>query len=270
MVPKPKEREPQDLMEHGKWMDASALMARVEAVRLQALTLARDRKDGSSRLEAATAVHNALLATMCFGYLPPLRDCSVLLTITAPPHQGCVHPDCQHRAAGCLGNRVYKQKSTGKWVLHVPHHKNTRVWQGTAIKVELPAEVAELLEHHLSWAHRALTGMCDKVAPTLFVNTNTGAPLKPQEVSKVWSKTVLEGSGVHFGPQTCRSIFAVGVRDSGHAHPGMAMVMGNSTPTWDAVYDRHFKKREVGEAMQHMSGWRQKMLEQAGRQEHRG
>jgi hypothetical protein len=54
-----------------------------------------------------------------------------------------------------------------------------------AIKFQLPQEVAELLEHHLTWGHRSLTGMVEVVAPTLFVNTSTGMPMKDQEISQV-------------------------------------------------------------------------------------
>ena len=179
MVPMPKSKDPEQLKEQGRWLDAPQLMARVEAVRVQALSDVQGMKAGNvPRLEAAKAVHNALLAAMCFGYMPPLRHNSVLLTITAPPHHGCIHPDCQHKHAGCLGNRVYRHSSTGLWWLDVPHHKNTRAWNGVAIKFQLPLEVAELLEHHLTWAHRSLTGMVEDVAPTLFVNTTTGMPIR--------------------------------------------------------------------------------------------
>lgn len=145
--------------------------------------------------------------------------------------------------------------------MEAPHHKNTRNWQGKAIKFELPLEIVELLQNHLEWGYNALTLCSDRVEPTLFVNTNTGAPLKPQEVSKVWSKTVLEGSGVHFGPQVARSIFVVGSRDNNMPmHPGMAMLMGNSDNVWDKVYDRHFNERQAQEALATMPKWRETML----------
>ena len=263
MVPRPKCREPEELKEQGRWMDAAELVARVEGVRLQALAMVASMEEGNTpKLDAAKAVHDALLATMCFGYMPPLRDNSVLLTITAPPFKGCMHPDCQHQATGCRGNRVHPHPVSGRWLLDIHHHKNTRVWHGKAIKIKLPVEVAELLQHHLTWAKAQLTGMHDEqVPPTLFVNTSTGAPLKPQEVAKVWSKTVLQGSGVHFGPHLCRSIFVVGNRDRGLPDsPGMAMLMGNSQAVWDSVYDRHFNNRQADAAMHAMQDWRAGML----------
>ena len=66
MVPMPKSREPEELKEEGRWMDAPQLMAKVEAVRLAALAQVVDMKAGAgvSRLEASKSVHNALLATM--------------------------------------------------------------------------------------------------------------------------------------------------------------------------------------------------------------
>ena len=267
MVPKPKSREPEQLKEDGKWMDAPQLMARVEAVRQAAVTNVTSMKAGvTSRLDAAKSVHNALLVTMCFGYMPPLRHNSVLLTLTAPPHLGCVHPDCQHKASGCLGNRVFRHHTYGSWWLDIPHHKNTKAWKGAAIKFELPGEVAELMQHHLTWGLRALTGMLEEVAPTIFVNTNTGMPLKDQEVSQYWQKTVLEGSGVKFGPQLCRSIFVSGARDLGLAPDsaaGMAMIMGNSQSVWDSVYDRHFNSRDATAAMAAMPALRKQMLHSA-------
>lgn len=265
MVPKPKAREPHQLKEQNKWMDAPELMARVEAVRLAALAEVEGMKAGTvTRMQAAKVVHNAMLATMCFGYMPPLRHNSVLLHLTGPPHAGCIHPDCQHKQAGCLGNRVHKHPTTGIWWLDIPHHKNTKAWKGASLKFELPTEVAQLLEHHITWGHSTLTGHTEQYAPNLFVNTTTGLPLKDQEVSQVWSKTVLEGSGVHFGPQLCRSIFVSGTRDAGLPSPaGMAMIMGNSQAVWDSVYDRHFNTREAQAAMQLMPAWRHKMLQQA-------
>lgn len=265
MVPKPKAREPEQLKEQNKWMDAPELMARVEAVRQAALAEVDGMKAGIvPRVQAARTVHNALLATMCFGYMPPLRNNSVLLNLTGPPHLGCIHPDCQHKASGCLGNRVHRHPSTGTWWLEIPHHKNTKAWNGVSLKFELPTEVAELLDHHITWAHSTLTGLTEQFAPNLFVNTTTGLPLKDQEVSQVWSKTVLEGSGVHFGPQLCRSIFVSGTRDAGLPNPsGMAMIMGNSQAVWDSVYDRHFNTREAQAALQLMPAWRQQMLAQA-------
>lgn len=149
----------------------------------------------------------------------------------------------------------------------MPHHKNTRAWNGVAIKFQLPQEVAELLEHHLTWGHRSLTGMVEVVAPTLFVNTSTGMPMKDQEISQVWSKTVLEGTGVHFGPQLCRSIFASSTRDISIPNTtGMAMIMGTSQAVWDSVYDRHFNSREAQAALDQMPALRQKLLEEAQQQ----
>lgn len=260
LVPKPKSREPENLKSQGKWMDAPELVARVEAVRLEALKLVADMEgERATPVAAAKGVHNALLATMCFGYMPPIRDNSLLLTITHPPFVGCTHQDCQHRHTGCTGNRVFKHN--GAWVLEAPHHKTSRSWQGKAIKVKLPSEVAELLQHHIDWGKAILTSMHEQVAPTLFVNTSTGAPLKPQEVAKVWSNTVLQGTGIKFGPQMCRSIFVVGTRDRGLPEsPGLAMVMGNSQAVWDSVYDRHFNTRQVQEAMDGMPAWRERML----------
>lgn len=104
----------------------------------------------------------------------------------------------------------------------------------------------------------------DELDPTLFVNPTTGKPLKAQEVSALWSRAVLDGSGVHFGPHMCRSIYVVGSRDRGMPElPGAAMIMGNSQSVWDTSYDRHFNKRQAAEAMAAMPAWRDRMLAEA-------
>lgn len=264
LIPKPKAREPEQLREQGKWMDAPHLLSRVEAVRLSALEAVHNHLAGSgtTKLEAAAAINSALLACLCFGYIPPMRDNSILTTLTTPEQDGCLHQDCQQLAAGCQGNRVFRDTTTGVWQLHAPHHKNTRRWQGVAIKLQLPQEVGVLLDHHLSWGLQTLT-RCTEAPPYLLANPSTGKPLKPQEVSTLWKSTVLEGTGISFGPQLCRSIFVVGTRDMQMADmlgPGAAMAMGNSEDVWDSVYDRHFNTRQVGEALAAMPAWRQQML----------
>lgn len=202
---------------------------------------------------------------MNFGYLPPMRSNSVLLTTTRPPHHGCIHPDCQHKEAGCLGNRVYRHPSSGTWALDVPHHKNTKRWSGVAMKLALPQEVATLMDHHITWGHRALTICVEEPSPTLFVNKATGGALKPQEASKLWKDVVLEGTGLQFSPHMCRSIFVVGTKDSGVTIPkGMAMMMGSSQDTiWQSTYDKHFNQREVKHAIDNMPSWRHSMLVEA-------
>lgn len=155
--------------------------------------------------------------------------------------------------------------TSGSWKLDAPHHKNTRQWNGTAIKLDIPHEVAELLEHHLSWGYSTLTRCSDRVAPTLFLNTSTGNPLKESEAAKLWSRTALDGTGVHFAPHMCRSIFVAGTKDMGiPIKEGMAMVMGSSQNTiWGSIYDKHFNNRQVGEAMAAMPAWRKSMLKKA-------
>lgn len=122
------------------------------------------------------------------------------------------------------------------------------------------------MTHHLQWGHRQLTRCVEgDVAPSLFVNKSTGLPLKPQEVGKLWSDTVLEGSGVHFSPHMCRSIFVCGTKDLNMPmKEGMSMVMGSSHATiCGAIYDKHFNNRQAQEAMDAMPLWRATMLKEA-------
>jgi len=300
---------PEALKEQGKWMDAPNLVLRVDGVRAQAVaglaSLALSSSMGEeqqqqqqqdvSEVEVAGWVHDALFACMCFGYMPPLRSSTLISLTFSPPGgvaQPCMHPDCQQQlqAAGCLGNRVHQNPTNGKWMLDVVHHKNSSRWGGNCgIRVELPVDLGELLQYHTSRGQPLLLEQVTDVPgmaaqSSLFLNTSQARPLLMQEASTLFSTVVLEGSGCHFGPQTCRSIYVVGSRDLAHSMPsstsssaapcaactqpsfigpGAAMVMGNKLDVWNSVYDRHFPQRQASEAMRDMEGWRRGMLQQA-------
>jgi hypothetical protein len=100
-------------------------------------------------------------------------------------------------------------------VLNAPHHKNSIKWAGKSITVTLPEEVGVLMGHHVGWGHDLLTRCADDWTPSMFINTGTGQAIKPQEVNRLWSRTVLEGSGKHFGPHQARSVFVSSMRDTG-------------------------------------------------------
>ena len=285
MVKKPRQREPHHLKQQGRWLDAPTLMARVEAVRQAALAAVAALQSGGgelTKLQVAGLVNDSLLSCMCFGYMPPLRA-TTLLSITLPSRavQPCQHADCQAhmRASGCQGNRVYKDPSTALWHMDLPHHKNSRRWSGAGINVPVPLDLVGLLEFHVKVGHGALSMIeadDGRAVRALFLNVRKcDQALGESDMAKVFTRTVLQGTGVRFGPQMCRSIFVVGTRDMQHQQgvgegalgDGAAMVMGNSQQVWDSVYDRHFNTRQAREAMDAMPMWRQQMLAAASHQQ---
>jgi hypothetical protein len=267
-----RERDPEVLAQQGKWMDAAQLVQLVEGVRLRACEAVAARAAGGegapSTLEAAGLVHDALFAMMFMGYLPPLRP-SCAISTTCPQYKGkCLHPDCRRSPSLCAGNSVSRDRA-GKWHLYWPHHKCSKHWGGDAIRVQLPEEMGQLLGHHCSWGHAALTRGMDSSGGgrcvTLFLNTSTGQPLKDTEVAPLFSKTVLQGTGCHFGAQRCRSIFVDSRRGADGGAPGpdgasAAAVMGHSLRVWDQAYDRRLRHRAAQQAVQGVGVWRQALL----------
>jgi hypothetical protein len=259
-------REPADLQLLGKWMEAPVLAAKVEAVRQRALAaLATLPESYQQRRAAAELVHNAALAMMLFGYIPPLRP-SCIISTTLPSYQGqCQHPDCQHRRH-CRGNRFERQGS--KLLLVLPHHKNTKHWGGAAIRVALPQPLVQVLLAWFDWGHAVAT-QCDEEQPFAFISLATGLQLKPEAMAKTWAGIVLEGTGFHFGPQRCRSIFVqerrlrLGERAPGPSDAAAAMIMGHSLTAWDRHYDRQFCSTAAQEAVDTMDSWREAMLQRA-------
>ena len=69
----------------------------------------------------ARAVHDALLATFQFGYMPPLRH-AILITLQHPSHVNKCYGEACTRP-GCKGNRL-EALPDGSYLFTIPHHKN--------------------------------------------------------------------------------------------------------------------------------------------------
>ncbi len=69
----------------------------------------------------ARAVHDALLATFQFGYMPPLRH-AILITLQHPSHVNKCYDDACTRP-GCKGNRL-EALPDGSYLFTILHHKN--------------------------------------------------------------------------------------------------------------------------------------------------
>ena len=69
----------------------------------------------------ARAVHDALLATFQFGYMPPLRQ-ATLITLQHPRHVNKCYDEACTRP-GCKGNRL-EALPDGSYLFTIPHHKN--------------------------------------------------------------------------------------------------------------------------------------------------
>jgi aerobic-type carbon monoxide dehydrogenase small subunit (CoxS/CutS family) len=95
-------------MEEGRWMEAPDLLERVQAAYSKAISTLELMEEGkATRVQAAIVVHDVLFCTMCFGYMPPIRETSILTSLQRPSFEGCAHPSCQHKAT-CKGNRVFQ------------------------------------------------------------------------------------------------------------------------------------------------------------------
>ena len=74
-----------------------------------------------SNKATARAVHDALLATFQFGYMPPLRQ-AILITLQHPSHANQCYDEACNRP-GCKGNRL-EALPDGSYLFTIPHHKN--------------------------------------------------------------------------------------------------------------------------------------------------
>lgn len=73
-------------------------------------------------MQTARLFHDALLACMIFGHLPPIR-LICLRTLQHPLARGCLHKGCKHKQ--CTGNRIHCLP-TKQLQLHLSHFKVER------------------------------------------------------------------------------------------------------------------------------------------------
>lgn len=202
-----------------------------------------------------------LLFTKCCGCC----CCSVAAT----RYNGlCRDATCRGDRLTCKGNRCcYKQGPDGTPTLwfEFPHHKNEKYWGGQAIIYEVPQQLVEVLQPHLTWGHQLLAGEDtdgDEVqCPYVFLNRQ-GKQLQTSEVSPLFKKVL----DVDFGPQMFRSIFVEERRSQNRAagpeDEHAAFLMGHNVSRWTPSYDKARKAKQASHALTGMQTWRQQMLEQ--------
>lgn len=102
---------------------AQQVVKAIEGLRQRALHAFNGHPPGAVfSMRTARLFHDALLACMIFGHLPPLR-LICLRTLQQPFAKGCLHKGCKSKQ--CTGNRIHILP-TGAFQLHLSHFKVER------------------------------------------------------------------------------------------------------------------------------------------------
>lgn len=268
------------LKEEGKWMDAVEVVMFVEKlikVAMDTMALLPAGADvfltapprDPALLVAARKVHDAVLASFNFGYLPPIRP-SCICSIVHPSFigtnslQSCSAAGCKVR--GCQGNHL--EHLGGKdFKLVLPHHKNQSKWGNQVICFNLPMEMGELLATY-----------CFKVWPYLRANnsvttlfmTRKGTAMSPKQLCGYWKRMLADaGTSGHFPPRMLRHIFTTHRLEHpevpGPSNEHAAVVMGNSVEAWVKHYHRNHQNWAAQEAVDNMAVYRAAVLRQVQR-----
>ena len=251
-----KRKDPDELKETNRWIDAHVIVQAFDRYRLailQAVAECKPDEDFSPWL--AKALHDACLACMMFGYMPPVRS-ACLRELQIPDQAGrCPDQDCSSQS--CRGNWLeWKQEEL--W-LCLPHHKTQRKWDGASIDLCIPAELSQLLDIYLDRGHSVHGGEGMKYV------FGSGSKFKASAFSYYFQQ-VLKRTGVqqHIPAHTLRHIFIDErrgeARVDGPLDAGAAQIMGNCPAQWDKAYDLKFDRREARKAMKAMPSWREAML----------
>jgi hypothetical protein len=146
-----KKRDSSHLEEQGQWVGAKGLLGLVHGYVKDVFTLLE--QEGPRTMEVARMVHDALLASIMFGWIPSLRPTCVR-TLVGPSHVGECHlgKGCK-RGAQCKGNQVIGNGGQG-YTIHIPHHKVAKKWRGQAITFKLPKDPQGLMDEHVGWGHK--------------------------------------------------------------------------------------------------------------------
>lgn len=211
----------------------------------------------------ARSLHDLLLASTVFGYLPPIR-LSCIRSLMLLGYDGpCHKPDCIN-GSSCHGNQL-RCNGNAPLHMHLPHHKNEGPWGRAPISFNLPHDLAELMRMHLSEGHKLLTEYLGREdEPHVFVD-NKGRPFNDSNLTIYWDK-MLTSMGLHpaISPSLCRQVFVHERRSAerveGPSDRGAAMVMGHSLAQWTKWYDLDFHKREAQQAVDAMAAWRENLL----------
>lgn len=265
----------QRMLEERSAVTAEHLVVLMQGLWNQAADMIPDLDHGSKedKIEAASYIMKVGMLSLCFGFLPPIRE-FIIINLMLPTYDGpCLHQNCQH-ASRCPGNRVTYVHSQDERVglkLEAMHHKTSKhAHSSKPLSVPLPWEVYLLLEAIITRCRRVIVAALPAkdrllVTPHLFLWPSTGKPVKAQQVSQLFKQMVMPEMVVKFGPQWCRTIF-VGERcsssrvDVGMSDEAAARVMGTSLRVWETEYDKFKAARQIAEVQKAMPGWRKELL----------
>jgi hypothetical protein len=264
------------LRQRKKWVEPEELMLLVHKVWQGAFEALMAKGEGGYTVEIAIKVQMALICCCFFGYMPSMRP-SVVASLTVPSYKGpCKDETCQHPSR-CAGNILYWSEDgiddDSRLGLYAQHHKTQKKANNSKpIDIAaLPLELAVLLLAHLLWGRGLLGMIAPKRHPFVFVEPNTGKPIKYKRVNVMFIKTVFTNMDLRIGPQMCRSIFVHLMRhkESWRAanagdEDACAHIMGNCKRTWDSVYDKDRAVRRAQESIRLVEEWRAEVLGKAG------
>ena len=221
-------------------------------------------------IESARCVHDACLACMSFGWLPPIRA-QCLVTMLHPCCKGpCPYRECRDKK--CKGNRISlvnsvrgtsgsREKSKFDLIrIIIMHHKTiTKTHQPIMFDIKKDSDLGKILWWHIRYGHELLTLASDDYH--LFVG-NDGYAI-PQFTT--YFKNITRRCGIpYFPPSRMRHLFVTDwsneAQDMGQHTEGAAIVMGNSRKMWDDVYDLGKRPRLVQQAVNAMEQWRKDLL----------
>lgn len=246
-----------------KWLSARKLAKLIEAAKVRAV-IQMELSDELT-VELSRQLHDAVLACIVFGYLPPLR-LSCIRSLRHFLYKGaCIEPCCS--IPGCRGNRVcLVSKQPLRMALALPHHKNEKAWGHVGIDLVLPDELAQLLYKFLTQPHQKLRdyhNFAEANCPFVFMS-KTGKGFDNATFSTYWTNWLLANGGNRMPPSFCRQVFVAERRDDarvvGPSDQGAALIMGNSVAQWDKWYDMQFEGRLGQNAVDAMASWRQALL----------
>ena len=251
--------DPVELEQEDRWMPAEEVVVLLDSFRLEVLS--RVPQEGLCNPHTARLLHDAVLSSCMFGYLPPIRlSCIRSLQSPGTAAMQCLHPDCKE-GQRCKGNRL-EWRGDLLWIC-LPHHKNAVKHGSPPIDLQLPAELQHLVALYLAKARPVLTS-----SGCMFIDQKGRPMQKASNLSHYWEQLLKRlGSRAMFPPNRLRHIFVDERRSrqrvEGPDDTGASQVMGNSVRQWDKVYDLRAFQRETTAAVESMPGWRKAMLEQS-------
>lgn len=205
---------------------------------------------GRVHSDQARQLHDACLACLSFGYLPPVRA-KALRTLRMPGQpEKCDECGCEK----CEGNCLHELRN-GKLRLVVSHHKTLR--SHGVFRQTLPDELAEIVRLYMERGRRFL--LKSGVHSRVFMNMKGKQIADSASFNMYYTGMIKRFGGPHIGPNMLRHIF-VTERRSEQACPGVSEadachVMTTSPREWGRTYDRN-GHAQLANAVGDLTEWR--------------